>query len=763
MDWTSPAWMWPLLLVVAAGALLWTVASYRRTLPQVSGTLTRVLIVLRSTTFLILILALAGPIVSHLRSQLRPAEVVVVIEDSQSMGLAGAAPVGAQSRWQHALLFAAGIDSALAVTGQKVDLILIRGNGIAPLRELHRDDPVVPAPLAQGTDLASLLRQTTARLAGHPARATVIFSDGQETVPNTGRSGAEGAPHSGELFVVGVGDPTGPPDRLLKDVRYPESAYAGDELVVEFAVDHRYQSSTDNSDRKRPVTARLRVDGRVVAEETIVSGQNLVPFELSFKTQKAGLQLVELEVDVLDNERFPENNHMSLAVNIRKERAQVLLLAASAAWDVRFLAQAAADEERLALSVVYPGANGLVYADSLKPWTPPGDAAGWLQWDAVILTGWNGALSGIDWPLLAEAVRGGLGLLIDVGGTTDRQGRPVSIAPPAALMQVMPVSVRSWRWRPGPLFVRASSASRSHPILGGIGLGRPDGRGSSLDVRGMPPLAQIAPVELRDQAEVILTARSLDSPVEHILLAVDARESGRVVWFGGARLWELAFWAGGRRDREAEPDGSVGRRLVRNIMVWLAAGEEDAGLVFTGGQSLFHEGESIKLSAEWRDIRGQVVAGRQVKCVLRTIGSDSLAERTFPVDLTGGAEERTEVAIPPLAPGRYFVQLIAEGDPPVSSKPRELVVGTGGIEKTQLRLNRRRLQHLATRSGGRFYEAGKTGQLDALYDDLQRLDWQGERLVRRYRFDLRKGWPLLGLVVVLLGAEWFLRRRHGLL
>ena len=48
-------------------------------------------------------------------------------------------------------------------------------------------------------------------------------------------------------------------------------------------------------------------------------------------------------------------------------------------------------------------------------------------------------------------------------------------------------------------------------------------------------------------------------------------------------------------------------------------------------------------------------------------------------------------------------------------------------------------------------------------DDLAAVAWTGDEVVQRRRLDIRLGWPLLVLVTVLLGCEWFLRRRHGLL
>ena len=51
--------MWPLLLIVAAGAVLWTLRAYDRTIPRPPGRLLRVLKVLRSAVFILLVAAIA--------------------------------------------------------------------------------------------------------------------------------------------------------------------------------------------------------------------------------------------------------------------------------------------------------------------------------------------------------------------------------------------------------------------------------------------------------------------------------------------------------------------------------------------------------------------------------------------------------------------------------------------------------------------------------------------------------------------------------
>jgi len=760
IQWSVPVWMWPLLLVVAAGAVVWTVAIYGRTRPQPSARLRRLLIALRSTALALLVLAVAGPVVSCLQPREVPAELVFVLEDSASMALSDGEPGSAAvTRWQQAMSAAAAVDSAFAVREPGVRRLFLRGNGLQPLREFRPDDAVVPAPDRHGTSLTQLARRVRDRLAGRPVRAVVLLSDGAETTHGEGEEALANAAAALPLQVVGVGPLTGPPDRAVLDVRFPPVVYAGDEVVVDLAVEQTSLAAVATA----PLIVTLHDEQGLVAADTLsatAAAAAVVPVQLTFRPRGEGLQALRLEVSSLVPERYQANNRATLAVDVRRDRARVLVLAATPGWDVRFLAQAAAGERRLALSVVHPTARGLVLADSLTPWQPPTTAAGWGTWDAVVLTGWLGAEAGLDWAALAAAVDGGLGLLVLPSATASPVGAPSGAAPPAQLAALLPVETAPWRWEAGPRFATIAAAGAGHPVFDGVA----DPRGGpGLGV--LPPWQQTARVLPRVGATVLLEAAAGTVAGAPALpaLVVAGRGQGRVAWFGVRHVWEWAFWElpGGM----AAGDGQPARRVLRNLLVWLAGGAEQAGLDFAARPGIYQEGQPIRLGARWRDMRGEPVADRGPTLTLRASGAagDSGAVRTFTLAPLPDRPGFSEVELPPLEPGRYTVQLSAAGEP-VGSGPRaDLVVTDTSIERTQVRQDRRRLEQLASRAAGTYSDLGDADSIASLTERLLALDWQGAEDRQRRRFDLWSGWPFLTLVVVLLGGEWFLRRRHGLL
>jgi len=775
LTWTTPVWMWPLLLVMAAGAVVWTVHVYRRTRPIPDPRLARLLVVLRGAALLALLAAVAGPVLSRSHRQVLPGRLEVVLEDSGSMDIADVRDAGnpdgePRTRWSSALAFAARVDSALQAANWPGDAVFLRGNGLTPLDEFHLDDPVIPGPTGHGTNLNHLLRQVTDHSVGIPVKAVLLLSDGQETrgfeLDRMGSTigNAGGDAGAAELLVVGVGDPVGSADRLIKDLRYADTAFAGDEVVVELAVSHRFRAGATLP----PVTVSISEDGKTIVEKTFPLDRETTHLEVSFPVAGEGLRVFELLVSPLDNERFLANNKVSMTINVRKGRSRILALAGHPGWDLRFLAQAALAEPRIDLSVVYPSAAGPVFADSLVVWRQPESAAAWADWDGVVLLGWDGLGGSLDWPLVGEAVSEGLGLLVLPGPPPE--GQRTVAAPPPGLAGLLPVTADRFRWVAGPFFGSVPTGVSGHPVLHLVeGDNATDNRDQGPGLAALPPLRRILGVEPRPGALLLLTGvqrEHRDGGISLPLLVLDNHDQGRVVWFGGRCLWELAFWQPGLQARSPGA-GRIqpAKRFLQNLLVWLAAGQEESGLVFTGRRAVYQEGERITLGAQWRDMRGQPVLDRELSLVLRSRdgGKQADKERIFALRPGPGPAGLAEVELPPLPPGTYSVQLMGQGDPPVLGQQEILVVTSHSIEETQVRQNQRRLVELADRAGGEYFPLDGATTLEDVVQELVQLDWTGVSRDQRRRLDFWSGLPFLALVGVLLGLEWFLRRRHGLL
>src|SRR5262249_29115451 len=169
---------------------------------------------------------------------------------------------------------------------------------------------------------------------------------------------------------------------------------------------------------------------------------------------------------------------------------------------------------------------------------------------------------------------------------------------------------------------------------------------------------------------------------------------------------------------------------------------------------------------------------------LRNKGGVDLKDGTFKVEVIGPGDARTEVAtarsgsetrgvfVKTDAPGEYRLIVHGEGKDPSG----EIVSGVASarviVYDDDLELTRRAADHdflkkLATAGGGQFHRADAGELADFLRKMLAQPTGQGKQ-----RLELYPDWRttnrspffvgLLVAFVVLLGAEWVLRRRWGL-
>ncbi|RKZ19795.1 hypothetical protein DRQ50_01405, partial [bacterium] len=471
---------------------------------------------MRGTALVLLVLAAAGPVLNRLGRDREPAELVVMVDDSASMGLADT-EAGAATRWQQATGIVAALADHFQANYPDVSITRLRGNGFDTPVPLEPER----SPTGVGTDLDGLVSRARRRSSGRPVRAVVVVADGGETRRARG-TGHEvlPVPDAPRILVLGVGDPAGAADRLIADLRHPRTVHVGETVAIEFTVDHR-----GPLDPGPPLRIRL-TDPRGVAADTTVIAARTVPMRLEYTPRQSGLVLLELDVSLLDNERFPANNRVSLVVDARPDRRRVLLLSMRPDWNVRFLAQAAAAESRLEMVVVYPTPAGIVRADSQQVWTVPQDPQGWQEWDGVVLAGWSGWNPAPDWGALAAAVENGLGLCI-MPASDEVVAEPL----PSALAAMLPVTVGRWQWQRTQVFAERGDVP-GHPLLAGIGVG----------LRRLPPWERFLVGTPRSGSDLVLQGRhtaGTDSTTI-ALLATVVRGNGRVAWVAGPDAWQMA-------------------------------------------------------------------------------------------------------------------------------------------------------------------------------------------------------------------------------
>ena len=695
------------LALVAAAAFAWW--TYGRSVPAVPPARRLLLAGLRTGALFLVLALLFEPVLRRVEAREEPPVLAVLVDESQSLSLeAGAA------------------DAVRDVLRRFPDL-----GGGARLYTFAADlDPLegTPDSLAFSgarTDIAQALRRVEEDLEGENLRGVVLLTDGRY---NTGRNPVYLAERYGvPIYTAVVGDTTAQRDVLVGRVVTNEVAYAGVALPVEAAV------RADGFAGER-ATVALYEGGQQLDAETVTlpeSGAE-VSVELEVTPESEGLHRYAVAVTRFDGEVTHENNLESVAVRVLSNRRRVLLLAGAPGPDLSAARQALSRDPNLEIEARTQQGARRFYEGPL-----PADLA---DYDLAVLVGFPGpATDPATARRVAEAAADGLPLLFLLTRQTDlrRLNEALGDALPAR-----PDVVRFGFVEAEPV---PTAAGTLHPVL---------------DVAGVPAdgLDRLPPVLYNESrwlaapdARTLATTRVRGVALEDPLLVVRQRGRLRSAALLGAGTWR---W-------QNLPEG-LGRLdpfypgLMENLVRWLTTREDDRPVRVRPTADLFGEGEPVEFTGQVYDESLNPVDDAAVEVVVRAPDG---TDRPYPMRALGNGRYALDAGTLPEGDYTYTARAAQAGQP-LGEDRGAFAVGALALEFRDTRADAPLLRQLARRSGGEVVPVEEVPALPARLAERGRLTplvVEEEEETALWQIA-----PLLGLVVLLLAAEWVLRKRSGM-
>ncbi len=731
---------WWLAALLAAAAAMVAVLVYRRPIVPVPRGRRVLLGSLRALALFLLALLLFRPFILAPPQGAREAVVPVIVDDSRSMGIADA---DGGSRLDEARSLLTG-RLLPALQGRfKVDTYgagdqLVAAPGVADLRADARH-----------SDLTGAIEAARERYRGQRVAALIVVSDGGDT----GTGGDDDADGSGPpVFTIGVGSVAGPPDREVLGV------VAGEQRLDQASVD-LHASVVSRGYGRRSFPVRLLANGQTLESRTVTPDADGAPIDQVFTVSPNPLTptVYTVEVPAEAGEAVPENNTQSVLVNPAGRKRRVLVLEGAPGFDHSFLTRALGHDPGLDLdSVTRKGqtdagqATYLVQAAADRSATLlggfPATREGLFNYDAVVLANVEGDfLSRDQLAQLADfvSVRGG-GLLVLGARSFSPQGlsgTPLEPALPVALSDRTIGLVMPGFTERGPADkVLLTPEGERHPIMR---------FGATLDDTRrlwsqMPALAATTPLGAPRPGATVLAVTTADGGELLPAVAVERYGQGRSMVFAGEGSWRWRMLLPAT-DRRYE---TFWRQAVR----WLAGPAPDP--VSLAVPASAEPGDAVTIDVVARTRAFAPVAGASVDGTLTKPGGD-----TAPLTIRRAGEGHGEFSgvVRPDQPGLYRVQVEARrGTDRIGSADRWFYVGGSDREFADPRLNEALLARMARDSGGQYVRAADAA---TIVPALERIAPTPEAPERR---DLwHEPWAF-GFIVLLLSAEWVLRRRWGL-
>ena len=711
-------WLLAVSLLAAGAGAVWL---YRHTMPVLPRSKKVVLGALRFCALFFILLLLLEPVLRLVQHDEKEPVVAVLLDDSASLRLAS----GADTSFAVAQARIRDILQHVPAAAQGADVRYIRFGPDLDAGDLSRFEPDSLGLNAFRTNIAQALTSTEERLQDDNLRAVLLVSDGRY---NTGRNPlyvSERYPVP--VFTAVVGDTLRRQDIRVQRVLTNEVAYVGAELPIEVGIRAEGVGG-------RRVTVSLAADGETITSQNleIPPGNAEIVVDLSVTPEAEGLRRYTVAVTEFPDEVTHRNNRESLTVRVLSSKRRILLVAAAPGPDVAAIRRLLARDAAFDVSPFVQKSAGAFYEGAFP--------ASLADFDVMVLAGYPGRASD-------ETVSGRIGEAV-------REGIPVfflltsgtSIARLSTIPEdTLPVKAGRLREDFMEATFRTTPSGNRHPIM--------HIPGADSEAWGaLPPLEYnrtqwtIAP-----DAQVLATVsvRGIDLPEP--LLVVRRRAQHRVAALLGAGTWR---WQNLPEDLSRFEQ--LPAELFANIIQWLTALEDDRPVRIYPVRDVFGGGESVQFSGQVYDESLNPVPDASVE--IRLISPDGVE---FPYFMRAIGSGRYTFDAGALPEGAYAWTAEAHrGEKVLGSDRGEFVVGSLTLEYREPGADAILMRQVAQRSGGVLLDQSRP---EAFIEVLSTyLEGASDTISQTTEEDLRKQPVLLLLIIALLAAEWFFRKRNGM-
>jgi hypothetical protein len=703
------------LFLSAVVAIALSIFAYRHTVPVIPQAKRYLLIGLRGLALFFLILLFLEPILRLVGVERRPPTVAILADDSKSMSLTDR--TGNRSEITRALLKSNGIQklSELGRTelfGFSSDL-----RAISTPDSLQFDGGV--------TDISTALRDVERKSEDDNIQAVVLVTDGDY---NLGENPLRQADRFGmPIYTIGVGDSSEQKDVLITKVVTNEIAYAESRIPMDVTV----KSSGFNGER---VEVSLSEGGKRIAQQflTLKEGTWEYPVKFFFEPKEEGTRKYTVTVSRLEGELTAANNSKSVFVRVLKSKMKVLLLAGAPSTDVAFIRRGLTEDKNVDLRV-------LVQKSATEFHEGAFSAPMMTDADCIVLVGFplSDSRDDVLRALELENQQRNKPLLFIMSKNVDlRRLR--------ALESSLPFTVGPRSGSEILVSLHVPQRVQVNPIM--------NLNGSPGLWDNLPPIYKTGTVfRARLEAEILglekVRGVSLNEPLL-LCRSVAGAKSVAVLGYGIWR-WKLLT-------QTVDPSKDVLQLFIGNAVRWLTTREESKPIRIVPTKEVFRGGEPVGFSAQVYDKTYRPIEDAEVKVIVRK-GNETQETVLNPIGngLYGGRLDG-------LGEGEYqFSGTASLSGQQLGEEKGKFSIGAREIEFQQTRMNKPLLEQLAYQSGGKYFDSQDVSQLP---DDIRRTaKLTPKEATHANEFEMWSLTPILILIILLFGAEWFLRKQAGLL
>jgi hypothetical protein len=697
------------LIVAIAGATALAFVLYRHTSPTLPLRMRAALGVVRWFAAMIVLLLVIDPRAGIVRTDYRNPVIAVLVDDSRSMALPEPdTKIEAVKR----VLSSDFIDRLES----RADLRFYAFSGGTV--EITPDQLGSLEPVGSRTDLAQGIRTVLDELSVPPS-GFIVFTDGAvnfgEDVLNLAST------LRSPVDVVGLLQESPTPDISLDKVEVTETAYANTEVPVSLLVSAKGTG---------PVDVSLAISdsmGTVFSRQVFLAGTGAkTKVEAVVDAGEIGSHDFTVELGGTEAEKVVSNNSGIFSLNVIKGKIRVVMIAPGPSWDFAFAKRSLMLDPNIEVFSLFTSpAAARPKVEGVVP-----NLSSISDLDVAVVFG--GHLPADIAADLRESVRDGTGLVLLLGPDA------VALDP-----DLSPFTLTA-DGRRGSLLVGVAPTpvGEDHEILR---LAQAAGTFSWSD---LPPVPVNGSVAGRPEATVLLMGKV--ERVEVPVLAIMRYGQGRIVGLAAYDLWRWDLIPKGF-GLEASPFS----QMLLNSIGWLAERDEVRRLSLSASKRTYLAGEPVDLFARAVDENLKPVEGVLLEGDVRNQETGEVSS-SFTMTERGGGSHFARIDY--LPPGTYRAHVVGHlGGDLYGEEAVDFAIDRRGLEDYGYDGDAVLLRQISRLTGGSFYYAAEAGSLAEMVKP-------GMVIVKTYgEIRLPLNLIVFLLLAVLLGTEWWLRKRRMLL
>jgi hypothetical protein len=585
----------------------------------------------------------------------------------------------------------------------------------------------------QITNISNALKSVVKSSSQNNIQAVLLISDG---VYNSGNNPLYDAELLGKpIFTIGIGDSIPPKDISIQSLITNDVVYIDNPVPVNVNI----KTSGYNEGE---IKLQLYDNDKKIAEQnfTVLPEKQDFTAVMEFSPQTDGVHKLTARLNNFENEITLKNNSKSEYVEVLKDKKKITIFAGAPTADISFIKNTLRDDKGVELKSFVQKNNNEYYEGFPQP-------QDFKDTELFILIGFPISTSSAK---DIEAIKNELDKGKSIFFIASKNTHYAMLRP---LEEFLPFNTTSSKPNEFQVIPDVNVNAIANPVM------KITGTNKDLDLwNQLPPVFRTETfVSVKPESEILATMKINNVPLKEPLILARSLKNQKSVAVLGYDLYRwkmLGFAVDEAKGITDKPD--IYSVFIRNTIKWLSVDSKNKLVSIKTTKQFYSQSEKVEFYAQVYDQSYTPIENASLNLTIK--GSDGTNKELLMNTLGNG---RYHGVLEGLVNGGYYFkgEAILNGKSLGSDNGR-FSVGETELEYRELTMNTKLLRSISERTGGKFYTEENA---DQFLNDLNKLrNYKAKAITIRSEITLWNLPWLTFLAIILLGTEWFIRKRSGM-